>query len=53
MPGEASGRYQVGGDMMLADETGSSEISGADYAQALVDEIVTPRHRRARFTVAR
>ncbi|TFV48904.1 NAD(P)H-binding protein [Blastococcus sp. TF02A_35] len=51
-PGEARGTYRVGDDLLLTDEQGNSFIGGADFAQALVDEIETPAHRRARFTVA-
>ena len=51
-PGEARGMYRVGGDVLLADENGVSDISGADLGRAVVDEIETPAHRRARFTVA-
>lgn len=51
-PGEHTGVFRVGGDVLLADEQGRSEISGADLAQAIVDEIEIPTHRRARFTVA-
>lgn len=31
---------------------GNSNISGADYAKAFVDEIEKPEHRRQRFSVA-
>jgi len=51
-PGEAKGRYRIGGDVLLADESGKSELSGADLGLAIVDEIETPVHRRRRFTVA-
>jgi uncharacterized protein len=51
-PGEATGRYRVGDEVLLTDENGVSAISGADYALALVDEIETPAHHRTRFTVA-
>jgi len=51
-PGEATGRYRTGGDVLLADSEGNSHISGADYAKAFVDEIEQPQHRRQRFTVA-
>ena len=51
-PGQATGKYRVGGDILLTDESGKSEISGADYALALVDEIDTPRHHGTRFSVA-
>ena len=51
-PGEATGHYRVGGDVLLADADGNSNISGADYAKAFVDEIEQPEHRRQRFSVA-
>jgi uncharacterized protein len=51
-PGQPTGKYRVGGDILLTDESGKSEISGADYALAFVDEIDYPRHHRTRFTVA-
>lgn len=51
-PGEYRGEYRVGGDVLLTDAAGRSEISGADFGVAVVDEIEEPKHRRARFTVA-
>ncbi|MFZ2625959.1 MAG: NAD(P)H-binding protein [Propionibacterium sp.] len=51
-PGEATGTYRLGGDLLLVDENGQSNISGADFADAFVTEIEQPTHRRARFTVA-
>ncbi|WP_010524339.1 NAD(P)-dependent oxidoreductase [Nesterenkonia sp. F] len=51
-PGERTGSYRIGGEVLLTDEEGGSDISGDDYALAFVDEIETPRHRRARFGVA-
>jgi uncharacterized protein len=48
----ATGRYRVGGDVLLTDADGNSTISGADYAKAFVDEIEQPAHRRQRFSVA-
>jgi putative NADH-flavin reductase len=51
-PGEPRGTYRVGDDLLLTDAEGNSFIGGADFALALVDEIETPAHRRARFTVA-
>lgn len=52
MPGEHTGVFRIGGDVLLTDAEGNSEISGADLAQAIVDEIEVPKHHRARFTVA-
>jgi uncharacterized protein len=51
-PGQPTGKYRVGGDILLTDAEGKSEISGADYALAFVDEIESPKHHRTRFTVA-
>lgn len=52
VPGEYLGKYRVGGDILLTDADGKSEISGADFGVAVVDEIETPKHHRTRFTVA-
>lgn len=50
-PGERTGSYRDGGDVLVVDENGDSFISGADLAVAVLDEIETPRHSRERFTV--
>jgi uncharacterized protein len=44
------GRYERGGDVLLRDAEGKSTISAADLALAIVDELETPAHHRARFT---
>ena len=51
-PGERTGAYRVGGDVLLSDAEGNSTIGGADYAIAFVDEIDKPAHHQRRFTVA-
>jgi putative NADH-flavin reductase len=51
-PGERLGRYRVGGDVMLVDESGDSNISAPDLALAVIDEVERPAHKRQRFTVA-
>ncbi|MEW6257867.1 MAG: NAD(P)-dependent oxidoreductase [Pseudomonadota bacterium] len=51
VPGTRTGRFRLGGDELLVSDSGRSFISFEDYAVALVDEIETPKHRRARFTV--
>jgi hypothetical protein len=51
-PGERTGQYRVGGEELLMAGAAPAGISVADLAVALVDEIETPRHVRARFTVA-
>ena len=50
-PGERTGSYRDGGDVLVTDENGESYISGPDLAVAVVDEIENPRHSRERFTV--
>ncbi len=47
-----SGRYRVGAEAPLMDGDTPAGISEADLAVAIVDEIETPKHIRARFTVA-
>ncbi|UVJ39613.1 NAD(P)-dependent oxidoreductase [Arthrobacter sp. CJ23] len=46
-PGERTGSYSV-----AKDSPAGSSISTQDYAVAMLDEIETPAHRRARFTAA-
>jgi len=50
-PGERTGSYRDGGDVLVVDENGDSFISGPDLAVAVLDEIETPKHSRERFTV--
>lgn len=50
--GEYRGEYRVGGDVLLTDANGVSAIGGADFGVAILDEVETPTHHRARFTVA-
>ena len=51
-PGETTGSYRLGGDELVTDAEGNSEISGTDFAKAYVDEIEQGKHPRQRFTVA-
>jgi uncharacterized protein len=50
VPGERTGNFRLGTDLLLSNEHGSS-ISFEDYAIALVDELEKPAHSRKRFTV--
>ena len=50
--GERTGTYRVGGEVALFDEQGRSEISGADFALAVVDEIERDAHPRAHISIA-
>ena len=51
IPGDHVGHYRLGGEELLTGPQGTSFISGADYADAFVDEIEKPTHTRQRFTV--
>ncbi|MEV8370300.1 NAD(P)H-binding protein [Microbacterium sp. NPDC064584] len=50
-PGERTGTYRDGGDVIVTDAEGESYISGPDLAVAVLDEIENPKHPRERFTV--
>jgi len=50
-PGERTGKFRLGKDQLLADESGESHISLSDYAVAMIDELEQPAHSRSRFTV--
>jgi putative NADH-flavin reductase len=50
VPGERTGAFRLGTDLLLSNEQGST-ISFEDYAVALVDELEKPAHSRKRFTV--
>ncbi|MYW03879.1 NAD(P)H-binding protein [Streptomyces sp. SID3343] len=51
-PGERTGAYRTGLDDLVTAADGTSRISVADYAVAMLDEIEQPRHLGKRFTVA-
>jgi len=51
-PGQPTGTYRVGGEVALFDGEGGSNISGADFALAVVDEIETAAHHRAHIGIA-
>ncbi|BDI21482.1 NAD(P)-dependent oxidoreductase [Herbiconiux sp. L3-i23] len=51
-PGEKKGAYRTGGDVALFDADGSSAVSGADFATAILDEVESPAHTKAHFSVA-
>lgn len=50
-PGERTGSYRDGGEVLVTDEDGNSFIGGDDFAIAVLDEIENPTHSRERFTV--
>lgn len=49
--GPRTGTFRLGKDTLLVSDAGKSEISFADYAIAMADEIERPAHHRERFTV--
>jgi hypothetical protein len=50
--GERTGSFRVGDEVALFDDEGGSNISGADFASAIVDEIEEPTRHRAHMSVA-
>lgn len=50
-PGERTGSYRDGGDVLVTNDEGDSFISGEDFGIAVVDEIEKPQHRAERFSV--
>ena len=51
--GERSGKYLLGGEELMLNARGESIISYADYAIAMVDEIVSGSHIQQRISVVR
>ena len=51
--GERTGEYILGGEELTLNEKGESIVSYADYAMAMVDEIVSGGHIRERISVVR
>jgi putative NADH-flavin reductase len=50
-PGTKTGTFRLGTDVLITNAGGNSEISGADFAIAVADEIEKPAHHQARFTL--
>ena len=51
--GERTGEYILGGEELILDSKSESVISYADYAVAMVDEIIGGDHIRERISVVR
>ena len=51
--GEKTGKYLVGGEELILNAAGESVISYADYAVAMVDEILSGKHLKARIGVVK
>jgi len=52
VPRTETGQYRTSDDLLLRGPDGTSQISAADLALAVLDEIEHPAHRRRRFHVA-
>lgn len=52
VPSTETGAYRTSDDVLLRGPDGISQISAADLAQAVLDEIDHPAHQRRRFHVA-
>ena len=50
-PGTRTAKFRLGGDQMIVDAKGNSQISMEDYAVAVLDEAEKPAHVRKRFTI--
>jgi uncharacterized protein len=50
-PGQRTGIFRTGKDDMIFAADGTSSISNEDYALALIDEVIAPKHHRERFTL--
>ena len=51
--GERTGRYLLGGEELTLNAKGESVISYADYASAMIDEVVNGNHIRQRIGVVK
>ena len=51
-PGKKTGKYRLGTDTVLSNEKGESKISAEDFANAVVDELETPKHLNSQMTIA-
>lgn len=50
-PGERTGQFRIGGEQLLMNGDAPAQISVADLAVAIIDELERPQHLRQRFTV--
>jgi hypothetical protein len=50
-PGKKTGKYRLGTSTLISDEKGESKISAEDFADALVNELETPKHLKSQMTI--
>ena len=48
-PGERTGKFRLGKDELIVDESGDSNISVEDFAVAMIDELEQEKHHQERF----
>ncbi|TYB67662.1 NAD(P)H-binding protein [Nonomuraea sp. PA05] len=51
-PGERTGAYRLGGDLLMTDAEGRSFITAEDFAVAIADEVDKAAHPRQRISIA-
>lgn len=49
--GKRSGKYTLGGEELIVNQKGESIISYADYAIAMIDEVIVGKHIQERISV--
>lgn len=50
-PGERTGKFRLGKDELIVDDSGDSNISVEDFAVAMIDELEQEKHHQERFTL--
>ena len=50
-PEERTGKFRLGKDELIVDESGDSNISVEDFAVAMIDELEQEKHHQERFTL--
>ncbi len=50
-PGERTGKFRLGKDELIVDESGDSNISVEDFAVAMIDELEQEKYHQERFTL--
>jgi len=51
LPEGRTGSFRLGKDQLLSNSKGESQVTMADFAIAMLDEVEHPKHIRQRFTV--
>lgn len=50
-PGERTGKFRLGKDDLIGDESGDSNISVEDFAMAMIDKLEQEKHHKEQFTL--